>query len=232
MLKAKLDVSAPSFLLRVNPLVKIGVSIAFTSIAITLHKPEVLGLLAIILLGLVLVWVGINWMILVYSAISLAIFVSVAMVFQSLSHPLVSILRIVTMLLPTPLLAGTTLPADLVRALQAVRLPNFLVLSLMLIWRFLPLMQQEMRRIFEANQLRGIELSRQPKYWFSGLLMPLIFRIVAYADDVTIGLETRGYDPDAPRSNYQPLKWQTIDTGFLTGSISLLGILSYLEWGK
>lgn len=232
MLKAKRGRAEASFLLRINPLLKMSASIAFTSIALGLRDPGVLGLLVSILLGLVLVSVRINGKILVYSLISLAIFISSSMVFQGWLHPLASLLRIVAMLLPTPLLAGTTMPADLVRALQAVRLPNFMVLSLMLIWRFLPLMQQETRRILEANQLRGIDLSRQPQYWFSGLLMPLIFRVVAYADDVTVGLETRGYDPAAPRSIYQPLKWQPIDTGFLVGAISILAILSCLEWGR
>ena len=231
MLNFKGNQAKSTFLLRVHPLLKIAISIVFTSLALALHDPRVLGLLVSLLLGLVLVSVRIKRQILVYSLISLAIFIGFSMSFQGFVHPIASLLRIVAMLLPTPLLAGTTAPADLVRALQAVRLPNFMVLSLMLIWRFLPLMQQETRRIFEANQLRGIDLTRQPHYWFSGLLMPLLFRVVAYADDVTVGLETRGYDPAAPRSLYRPLQWRTIDTGFLTGAIGLLALVSYLEWG-
>jgi len=231
MLKAERDRPESSFLRRVNPLLKISVSIVFTSLALVLRDRWSLSFLVLVLLGLVLVSVQINRKILVYSSISLAIFSGLSIAFQGFVHPIVSLLRIVAMLLPTPLLAGTTAPADLVRALQAVRLPNFMVLSLMLIWRFLPLMQQETRRILEANQLRGIDLSRQPHYWFPGLLMPLIFRVVAYADDVTIGLETRGYAPDAPRSLYRPLKWRTIDTGFFVGAIGLLAIASDLEWG-
>jgi energy-coupling factor transport system permease protein len=127
-------------------------------------------------------------------------------------------------------MASTTAPSDLVRALQAVRLPGFLVLSVMLIWRFLPLMQQEVQRIVDANQLRGVNLARQPRQWFPGLFLPLIFRMVAYADDVTIGLETRGYDPTAPRSNSRPLKWQFSDTLFTIGAVVLLSGIGYLEW--
>ncbi|MBD0347193.1 MAG: energy-coupling factor transporter transmembrane protein EcfT, partial [Coleofasciculus sp. Co-bin14] len=132
--------------------------------------------------------------------------------------------------IPAPLLASTTSPSDLVRALQAARLPNFLVLSLMLIWRFLPIIQQEAQRIIEANQLRGVDLSRQPTQWFAGLFMPLIFRIVTYADEVTVGLETRGYDPAAPRSVSQPLTWQVRDTLFAASSAGILLVVGYLEW--
>ncbi len=227
----KFERSGLGFLLQVNPLPKMGVAILFTSFALALHHLQTLGLLVGLLLGLVLVSVRIRWKVLTYSLISLGVFASLSVVFQGISHSLVNLLRLIAMLLPTPLLAGTTLPADLVRALQAVRLPNFMVLSLMLIWRFLPLMLQETQRIVEANQLRGIELARRPRYWFSGLLIPLVFRLVTYADEVTVGLETRGYDPAAPRSLYRPLQWQTVDTVFLIGSLALLLLLSYLEWG-
>lgn len=232
MLKTEGDRSKGSFLRQVNPLLKIGVSIVFTSLALALRDLQALGLLVSCLFGLVLASVRLQRKILIYSLISVAIVVGLSMAFQGFGHPIASLLRIGAMLLPTPLLAGTTAPADLVRALQAVHLPNFMVLSLMLIWRFLPLMQQETRRIFEANQLRGIDLTRQPQHWFSGLLMPLLFRVVAYADDVTIGLETRGYDPAAPRSVYRSLSWQPRDTGFLMGAIGLLAIVSYVEWER
>lgn len=231
MWKAKRDRTQASGLRQVNPLLKMGVSIVFTSLALTLHALWALGLLVSLLLGLVLVSVRLHGKTLVYSLLSLALFSGLSLAFEGFVHPLVNLLRLVALLLPTPLLAGTTAPADLVRALQAVRLPNFMVLSLMLIWRFLPLIQQETQRLFDANQLRGVDLARQPQHWFSGLLLPLLFRVVAYADDVTIGLETRGYDPGAPRSLYEPLKWRTVDTAFLTGAIALLAIVSYLEWG-
>jgi len=126
--------------------------------------------------------------------------------------------------------ALTTSPTDLVRALQAIKLPSFLVLSLMLVWRFLPVIQQESQRILEANQLRGVELSRQPHRWFSGLFVPLVFRIVSYADEVTIGLETRGYDPSLPRTISKPLTWQSRDTVFTTASWLIFGIVAHLEF--
>jgi len=100
----------------------------------------------------------------------------------------------------------------------------------MLIWRFLPIIQQETQRILEANQLRGVDLKFQPQQWFSGLFIPLMFRIVAYADDVTVGLETRGYDPQAPRSKSKPLRWQLQDTIFTVTTVVMLAIVGYIEW--
>ncbi len=220
-----------SLLLRqINPLLKITLSVVLISFALILHRIGAIGLLVGVLLVLLLVSVRLNLKILGTVVIALAIFMTISTWLRDLHTSLLSGLRLLAIAIPTPLLATTTSPTDLVSALQATRLPNFLVLSLMLIWRFLPLIQQEAQRIIEANQLRGVNLTRQPTQWFSGLFMPLIFRIVAYADEVTVGLETRGYDPAAPRSNSQPLTWQVRDTLFAMSAAGILAAVGYLEW--
>jgi energy-coupling factor transport system permease protein len=215
---------------QINPLLKIVLCFFLISFAVILHRIEAIALLTGTLLILLLVSVKINWKILAYTVISLVLFLAFSTWLRDLDTSLVSALRLLAILLPAPLLASSTSPSDLVRAFQAVRLPNFIVLSLMLIWRFLPLVQQEAQRIIESNWLRGVNLARQPAQWFSGLFMPLIFRIVAYADDVTVGLETRGYDPAAPRSNSRPLKWRRIDTLFAVTATVILAIVGYIEW--
>jgi energy-coupling factor transport system permease protein len=223
------------FLTKVNPLAKIIVSLVVTGVAFSLKDVWAMGVLVAVLLVLLLLCMtrdnirqigqGV-----IGGAIAVVIFVAIGTLL--LNNPQAALLyglRLVAILLPTPLLAITTPPADLVRALQAAKLPSFLILSLMLTWRFLPVIQQEAQRILEANQLRGVDLSRQPQHWFAGLFVPLIFRIVSYADEVTIGLETRGYDPNAIRSMSQPLVWQLRDTVFVIGSIVLVVTVSYLD---
>ncbi|MBF2009718.1 energy-coupling factor transporter transmembrane component T family protein [Chlorogloeopsis fritschii PCC 9212] len=219
-----------NFLTQINPLLKIIVCITILFVALLLHDIKAISVLVITLLTLLLVSVRINLKIFAYVAIALLIFMAISTWLRDFHTSVISSLRLIAILLPTPLLASTTSPSDLVRAIQAARLPNFIVLSLMLIWRFLPVIQQEAQRIIEANWLRGVNVARQPRQWFSGLLMPLIFRIVAYADDVTVGLETRGYDPQAPRSNSQPLRWQSKDTIFAVSAAAIMTVVGYLEW--
>ncbi|HEY9621979.1 MAG TPA: energy-coupling factor transporter transmembrane component T [Crinalium sp.] len=218
------------FLSRINPLLKIVICLIVISFALFLHDVWALGVLVSVL-GL-LAWRSLpfNFKMVGYGAIALLVFIAFSTWLRDWQTSVVSALRLIALLLPAPLLANTTAPTDLVRALQAVRLPGFLVLILMLIWRFLPLIQQEAQRIVEANQLRGVDIARQPMHWFSGLFMPLIFRIVAYADDVTVGLETRGYDPAAPRSISQPLLWRLNDTLFSVGAVLLVLFVGCLEW--
>ncbi len=222
--------SQSSILQQINPLLKVIVCLSITIMALPLHQLNAIGLLVSILLVLALVTIRLSLKVLGYSAVVLVLAIAISALLRDQSIALLSILRLMAISLPAPMLASTTAPSDLVRALQAVRLPGFLVLSIMLIWRFMPLMQQEVQRIVEANQLRGVNLARQPQQWFPGLFLPLIFRMVAYADEVTIGLETRGYNPIAPRSNSHPLKWKFADTLFTVGAVVLLGTVGYIEW--
>lgn len=221
-----------SRLSRVNPFAKIALSAVLVTLALFLTS---LAPMVALVAGLfcLLSRLRLRPLILGYGLGIVGLFaLTAALLLGSWPEALFSTLRLLAIVLPTPVLALSTPPADLIRALQALRLPSFLTLSLMLIWRFFPLMQQELKRIYEANLLRGVDLRRRPAQWFSGLMVPLVFQMVVYADEVTIGLQTRGYEPDAPRSNSRPVRWQRPDTLFCLASALWLGLIGYLEWGR
>ncbi len=217
---------------RINPFLKIGLSFGLIGLSLFLrHIAPMLVLLGGVLL--LMTQLKLRPLILGYILLMVCIFTgSTALLLQNWPEAIFSTLRLLAIVLPTPVLALTTPPADLIRSLQTVRLPSFLTLSLMLIWRFFPLMQQELQRIWEANQLRGIDLKWRPGKWFSGLMVPLVFQMVVYADEVTVGLQTRGYSPTEPRSNSKPLHWRWADTLFCGVAIAWLTLICYLEWGR
>ncbi len=219
-----------SALTSINPFLKIGLSFGLMGLALILTQLSAMMLLVIGLL-LLLTQLRVPLGALLYGLLMLMLFaVSSGWLLGDWSKAVFSTLRLLAIVLPAPVLALTTPPANLISALQVMKLPSFLTLSLMLIWRFVPLMQLELQRIWEANQLRGIDLRRRPRQWFAGLIVPLIFQMVTYADDVTIGLQTRGYDPDAPRSCSAPLRWQQADTFFSLVVLLWIGGVCYLEW--
>lgn len=221
-----------NLLSRINPFLKIG--LGFGLIILSLFLKQLASMLVLVG-GIVLLMtqLRLRHVFLGYGLFMVILFTgSTALLLGNWPEAIFSTLRLLAILLPTPVLALTTPPADLIRALQTVRLPSFLTLSLMLIWRFFPLMQQELQRIWEANQLRGIDLRWRPGQWFSGLMVPLVFQMVVYADEVTIGLQTRGYSPTEPRSNSKPLRWRWADTLFCGVAIASITLISYLEWGR
>lgn len=219
------------WLWRVNPLLKIVLSIVAVSIAFALQNLAAAGLLVGVLL-ILLAMVKMSWRIWLGGAISLLLFTALTWLLRDWPSAILNTLRLLAILLPGPIFSLTTSPAELTRALQTVKLPSFLILSLTLVWRFLPVVQQEAQRIIEANQLRGIDLSRRPGQWFPGLFVPLIFRIVSYADEVTVGLETRSYDPSARRSLGQPLRWRRLDTTVVIVAATIVGAVGYLQWNQ
>ncbi|ESA38689.1 cobalt abc transporter permease [Leptolyngbya sp. Heron Island J] len=214
-----------------NPLLKIVLSIVAVSIAFALQNLAAAGLLVGVLL-ILLTMVKMSWRIWLGGAIALLLFTALTWLLRDWPSAILNTLRLLAILLPGPIFSLTTSPAELTRALQAVKLPSFLILSLTLVWRFLPVVQQEAQRIIEANQLRGIDLSRRPGQWFPGLFVPLIFRIVSYADEVTVGLETRSYDPSARRSLGQPLRWRRLDTAVAIAATAIVGTVGYLQWSQ
>ncbi|MCG6135710.1 MAG: energy-coupling factor transporter transmembrane protein EcfT [Nostoc sp. LLA-1] len=231
MLTSKSVVYREGFLTKINPLLKITFTMITVSIAFALRDLLAASVLVGVLLLLLLLSVRIKIKILLLAILGLILFTALATwTLGDFLAAMINSLRLLAILLPTPLLSATTLPADLVKALQAIRLPAFLVLGIMLTWRFLPIIYQEAQRIIEANQLRGVDLSRQPQLWFNSLFVPLIFRIVTYADDVTVGLETRGYDPNSHRTLAKPLQWRLGDTLFTVGGVLLLVIVGWLQW--
>ena len=219
-----------SVLTPINPFLKIGLSFGLMGLALILTQVSAMTLLVLGLL-LLLTQLRVPLGVLLYALLMLFIFtVSSGWLLGNWDKAIFSTLRLLAIILPAPILALTTPPANLIRALQVMKLPSFLTLSLMLIWRFVPLMQLELQRIWEANQLRGIDLRRRPQKWFSGLIVPLVFQMVAYADEVTVGLQTRGYAPEAPRSCSIPIRWQRMDTVFCLGVFWWLSGVGYLEW--
>ncbi|MGD1942021.1 MAG: energy-coupling factor transporter transmembrane component T family protein [Leptolyngbyaceae cyanobacterium] len=229
MLANAVNSSKRGWLWRVNPLLKIALSIVAVSMAFALQDLAAAGLLVGVLLVLLLT-VGLSWRMWLGGAIALLVFTALTWLLRDWPSAILNSLRLLAILLPGPIFSLTTSPAELTRALQAIKLPSFLVLSLTLVWRFLPVVQQEAQRIIEANHLRGVALSRRPGQWFPGLFVPLIFRIVSYADEVTVGLETRSYDPSARRSVGQPLRWRRGDTAVAIAAIAVLGTVGYLQW--
>lgn len=212
---------AESLLHRLHPLAKVGVASLFTVAALMLGDPRSLGLLLLFFLTLLplsryrpragsLLW----------AALFLALVAAGNYwASQDTGEAAKYSLRLAVVLMGVPVCAVTTPPQELARALARFHLPPALVVSLLLVWRFFPLLKEEVREIREANLLRGPGPRRE---WYRGVLVPLAFVLMEYTERLSLALELRAFDPAAPRTWYRlpRLGWQ--DGLFVGGALAVL----------
>lgn len=188
---------------RLHPLLKIGVAGSLTIASLMLGTPAALALIALFFLGILLLGrVRLTWraavgLILVLALVALGNLWASANPAEAAKYSL----RFAIFVLGVPVCAATTPPQELARALAQWRLPAPLVISLLLVWRFFPVMREEVQEVRQANLLRG----KGPKgqAWYRGFLLPLSFILLEYSDRVALALELRAFDPAQPRTWYR-----------------------------
>lgn len=86
-------------------------------------------------------------------------------------------------------------PEDLALALRKMKIPFGFVFMLTTAFRFVPLMQNKIRSIREAQMSRGIDLRFKLKNAknFMALLGPLMVQSFVLADELAVAMEVRGF---------------------------------------
>lgn len=149
-------------------------------------------------------------------------------------------LQVVEAIMLSMLLTYTTMPKELTRGIQRLASPlaRFKVpvddigVVLLLAIRFVPLLQEELRTIIDAQRSRGIEFRRGNLMVRSrnlaAVLVPALVATLRRADTLALALTARGFEPGKPRSEYRPLRLSEIDyaamicvVAFLVGRVFL-----------
>lgn len=153
---------------------------ASTAMALTAARPQTLAKVIIFTTIMMLISLGCSWL------IALAI----PGLFQwnalSLSVPFLRMLVIVTLLL---LLALSTPSQIISRMLQSMKMPGFLHIPLSVVIRFIPTFMDDCKQIGEAARLRP---GKNFMSSWRSLVVPLIFRTLASADDLAVAAELKG----------------------------------------
>jgi len=131
-------------------------------------------------------------------------------------------------------LTFTTTPTELTRGFERLAYPlkyfkvpvAELGLVMLLAMRFVPLLQQELRNIVDAQKARGVEFSQGPLLDRAGalraILIPALTRTITRADLLAVAMSARGFKPGEPRSEYRPLEFRRIDLFAVTFLVSLV----------
>lgn len=131
-------------------------------------------------------------------------------VWQALAQPLAAFWKIIVMVMSGRLFYITTETTDLLKALEALRMPHWLVVPLAVTLRFIPTLQVEFTAIRDAMRIRGIPVSfrgflTQPGKQLEYILVPLLMRSARIADELSVSCITRGINSACAKTSYKTI---------------------------
>ena len=144
-------------------------------------------------------------------------------------------LKYITIIPPAILLIVTTHPSEFAASLNRLGVPYTASYSVSLTLRYIPDVQRDYEAISQAQQARGLELSRKVS-WVKRLkrtvpiLLPLIFSSLDRIDVISRAMELRGFGKKAKRSWYSAKPFRGQDKFVLVSSVLLFAFSIWLTF--
>ncbi len=154
---------------------------------------------------------------------------------EGLTHGFVQSLRLVAMTFGGLAVAVSTPPDRLFAALVGLRCPYGVAFLAVTALRFVPVVGRELWLVRRARERRGRPLSaRSPWAWGWQellLLRPVVARSLRRSRALAEALDTRGFDPNAPRTIRRPLRmslWEPVLLTTVWSGIVAIGSMEIL----
>lgn len=121
--------------------------------------------------------------------------------------------------------------AELISALEKLRLPKVFTIALTISLRYLQTVRREYGYIKEAMRVRGIAFSvRRPIKSFEYFVVPQLFRCMLLSEEITAAGLTKGIDHPQRRTSYYGARLRVMDYLFLM--ITFVGIVGLYIWER
>ncbi|MDO4903293.1 MAG: energy-coupling factor transporter transmembrane component T [Limosilactobacillus sp.] len=135
----------------------------------------------------------------------------------------------------TPTLRVADALAWMMQPLKKIKVPvNQITLMISIALRFIPTIANEATKIANAQRSRGMNLDEGNIFKrlmrMIPILIPLFVDAFKRAEELATAMEARGYDPEAPRTHYRQLQWQTRDTWGMLALLVLAVIVIVLRF--
>ncbi len=124
----------------------------------------------------------------------------------------------------------TTKMVDLVKSLKAMKMPDYLIIPMSVMFRFFFSISHDYREIRKAMKLQNlglISLFTQPIRTLEYAVVPLAMCSVRAADDVSISAMSRGLVPGATRSSISDAKLKYYDYLLM---LAMVGCVAFHIW--
>lgn len=140
----------------------------------------------------------------------------------------INISTVLTLTTSPLLIAGSI--ESILKPLESIGIPTQIIgLMISIALRFIPTIADSAQKVINAQMARGVNFNdpsfKKKVMNIIPLLVPLLESNIKMAEDLASAMESRGYEPNAPRTKYRILHWRFIDT---LSFIVLFGITVFL----
>ncbi|MBI2762713.1 MAG: energy-coupling factor transporter transmembrane protein EcfT [Chloroflexi bacterium] len=236
-----------SLLGRTNPLVKLGLALAWLVGLAVIHDPVRPLLLAVVavMAGLALgripparLFRGLVPLGMAALSIAVATLVFAAANTDPTAHELLRVgplritreavaaaaalgARVIAIVSTGVVFAQTTDPTRLVDALvQQARLPERFAYGALAAYQAVPRLGQDLATLRQARRVRGVARTWRPRL-LVGLLVGLLVRAIRHADQLALAMDARAFG-SGPRTTFRPLRWQWTDLAVAVAGVAIL----------
>lgn len=124
----------------------------------------------------------------------------------------------------------TTPSGELAAFLSRIGTPASIILGLLVVFRFIPTMKMELKKLRLSMKIRGLlkpsRIVMHPLETGEYVLIPLLLRCIQIADQLTISAITRGIQRPGKRSSYYGKKMRIFDyIGVILWSSALAAVI-------
>lgn len=122
-----------------------------------------------------------------------------------------------------------------ISAMQTMKFPNAVAIPFIVILRYMPTLREDYGYLKDSLKIRGIRTSGieffiHPIHSLEFMIVPILFRSIRVAEELSTSVLLRGIENYKNRTNIYPLKFTKIDAGYALFTVIAVSMLCYLQF--
>lgn len=122
-----------------------------------------------------------------------------------------------------------------ISAMQTMKFPNAVAIPFIVILRYMPTLREDYGYLKDSLKIRGIRTSGieffiHPIRSLAFMIVPILFRSIRVAEELSTSVLLRGIENYKNRTNIYPLKFTKIDAGYALFTVIAVSMLYYLQF--
>lgn len=120
---------------------------------------------------------------------------------------------------------------EITTSLKQWNIHSGIVLSIVVMLRYLPQIREDIRIVHEAMKLKGIHLSfLHPIQSIEYIMIPMLFKSLKATEEFSCAALVKGYDCGKKRSSYFDVEFTWIDSSFIIATFVFLAACSTINF--